>query len=311
MFVRNGLFGLVLSVLLSSTPAFAIVGGSGVDANTNTSPWAGVGSITLSGGQGSGALIGSQYVLTAAHVVAGQSASAITFNLNVGGDLTHSIVAESVTLHPSYTGASPGLDGVWHDDLAIIKLSSPVASGIPYYDLFGGDITGSVMTLVGYGGGGDGINGVTAGASPSVKRSGQNMADLLIPDDENAAVNDVFVFDFDGADSSTNLFGNDILSNLALTGEAQYAGSDSGSPVFVNDGGVWKIAGVGAFIGDTTLSASNVHFGAIGGGMLLAPHLAWISAQVSAVPEPQVWLSLLVGLALVGGATRRRRCAWL
>ncbi|MEQ1662163.1 MAG: trypsin-like serine protease [Thiobacillus sp.] len=307
MFVRNGLFGLILLALLSSTSAFAIVGGGGVDANTTSSPWAGVGSVTLSGGQGSGALIGSQYVLTAAHVVAGQSASAITFNLNVGGNLTQSIVAEAVTIHPSYTGTSPGLDGVWHDDLAIIKLSSPVASGTPYYDLFGGDITGSVMTLVGYGSGGDGINGVTTGASASVKRTGQNKADLLIADDENSAINDVFVFDFDGADSSTNVFGSNMASNLALADEAQYAGSDSGSPVFVNDGGVWKIAGVGAFIGDTTASASDVHFGAIGGGMLLAPHLAWISAQVTPVPEPQVWVSLLVGLMLVGRAARRRR----
>src|ERR1700761_8835214 len=55
-----------------------------IDPNTADSPYAGVGAVVVGGQPLSGVLIASQYVLTAAHVVSGQSPSNIQFVLNLG-----------------------------------------------------------------------------------------------------------------------------------------------------------------------------------------------------------------------------------
>ena len=321
---------IALAVLsaLGSSSALALVGGS-VDANLATSPWAGVGAITINGGVYSGALLDSTHVLTAAHVVGGQVGTPgnVSFSLNVGGNLTQTLSATAVTVFPGYTGTTAGADGVWHDDLAIITLSTPVTGVVPTYGLYGGSLSGKTISMVGYGGGGDGVNGVTSGANASVKRVGQNRVDRLLVDDDGGSANEVFMFDFDGSTKDSNVFGtSNRSSNLTLgaTIEAQYAGGDSGSPVFIKDKGVWKIAGIGIFNGGTSLSGgSNVKFGSIGGGTIVAPYLSWIGSTVSAtaaaagpnslainqaapVPEPQTWLLLLVGMGLVGTMVRRQ-----
>lgn len=301
---------LAVIAALGSTSAFALVGGS-VDANLATSPWAGVGAITINGSVFSGVLIDSQHVLTAAHVVGGQTGTPgnVSFTLNAG-DLTQTLGVAAITVFPGFTGTTPGADGVWHDDLAIVTLAAPVSGAVPTYGLYGGSLSGQTLTLVGYGGSGDGVDGVTSGANASVKRAGQNRVDVLLVDDDDGSSDEVFVFDFDGPTKDSNYFGNDNQpSNLTLgeTIEAQYAGGDSGSPVFVDDNGAWKIAGIGTFNGDTDLSASNVKFGAIGGGTIVAPYQSWIESTVAtSVPEPQTWLMLLVGMGLVGAMVRRQ-----
>ena len=316
-----------LALLLAASPAVALMGGSGIDPNTTSSPWAGVVSITASqGGTYTGALIGDRYVLTAAHVVYGNrnTPGNLTFNVNYGGNLTQQISAEAVYIHPSYTEGNTAStpEFAWNDDIAVVKLSAAVADGVPAYGLFAGDLaTHRDLTLVAYGGAGDGATGaVTSGSNPAVKRVGKNRVDDLLPDDEGSGVAEVFVFDFDGPDASTNVIGQAVPANLTLGAnvEAQYAGGDSGSPVFVNDNGIWKIAGIAAFNGGTTLvcdkdaqgkliNCVNTKFGAIGGGMVVAPHADWIQARMtSPVPEPHSWVSFLVGLGLIGGLMRQR-----
>ncbi|HEX7971306.1 MAG TPA: PEP-CTERM sorting domain-containing protein [Thiobacillus sp.] len=253
-------------------------------------------------------MIDSQHVLTAAHVVNGQVGTPgnVSFSLNVGDDLTQTLSAMAIDVFPGFTGTTPGADGVWHDDLAIVTLGTPVTGAVPTYGLYGGSLSSQTITLVGYGGGGDGVNGVTSGADASVKRVGQNRVDVQLVDDDGGPNLEVFVFDFDGPDSSSNVFGPPGPANLTLgaTIEAQYAGGDSGSPVFVNDNGVWKIAGIGIFNGSTDLSSgSNVLFGSIGGGTIVAAYLPWIESTLAApIPEPSIWLMMMAGLGLVGAA---------
>lgn len=303
---------ILLPTLLSlAAPAHALVGGS-VDANLATSPFAGTGALIVNGGTFSGVLLDPWHVLTAAHVVAGQSAGSILFQLNAGSPET--LAAAAVTLHPGYSGTVPGNDGVWHDDLAIVRLATP-ASSASGYALYTGSAVGQTLTLAGYGGIGDGTTGVSQGANANLKHTGRNRIDLLLQDDDGSSSDEVFIFDFDGPTAASNVFGPNTPANLTLGAnvEAQFAGGDSGSPVFVQENGVWKIAGVANFNGSTTgLPGSNVLFGAIGGGSLVAPYADWITQTVTTpVPEADTWAMLLVGLGLVGfmGARRARQAA--
>ncbi len=305
--MKNILF--VSIMLLTALPAHALVGGA-VDSNNASSPWAGVGAVTVNGSTFSGALIDSQYVLTAAHVVNGAAPGSVSFILNAGSASSHVVAAQSITVFPGYTGTTPGPDGVWHDDLALIKLATPI-NDVSSYGFYSGPLSGQTLTLAGYGAGGNGTNGVVTPANSNVKRVGQNRVDGILKDNNGGPQAEIYVFDFDGPDGSTNVYGNPAPPNLTLGAnvEAQLAGGDSGSPAFIYDNGVWKIAGIGTFNGSTTgLPGSNVLFGSVGGGTIIAPYLGFINATISApVPEADTYVMLLVGLGLIGLMTYRRK----
>ena len=252
-----------------------------VDPNTVGSPFAGVGSVKAAGQRGTGAAVSSTFILTAAHLLDQDgngtidlAPNQVSFRLNYGGDLTHIISSVALYVHPEYTGfANPSLN----DDLALVELASPLPVGVPIYPLQRTPIAlETTLTLVGYGRTGYGDIGDTTGSSFTIKRVGQNNADIFAPqDDAGGPARDELVFyDFDGPDASSNLLGGGTLGNDI---ETMLAPGDSGGPAFYYHDGEYHIAALNNF----TQSAS-VEFGSLGGGVLVQGYTDWIDGIIGA-----------------------------
>ncbi len=292
---------LVLMLMAAAGDAVAILGGipdgmppdspeNRIDPNTTSSAFAGIGSLTTfqAGSEEvianfTATAIDPWHVLTAAHAVAGRSPSDIRFNLNYGGDLTHMIRAQSIFVHPDYAGFRPSpSSGVVHDDVAIVRLASALPFGVPFYQVRPAPVAhGTIVTLVGYSSGGDGRNGTTVGAAPSVKRVGRNVVDRTFPDNGGSGVMEIFMYDFDGPDARSNRTGGRTLGNHI---EAHVAVGESGAPALgPGRGGAWWIVGVATFV--SPQGPERERFGAIGGGVLLDGYTSWIESVLASGPS--------------------------
>ena len=253
-----------------------------VDPNTVGSPFAGVGSVKAAGQRGTGAAVSSTFILTAAHLLDQDgngtidlAPNQVSFRLNYGGDLTHIISSVALYVHPEYTGfANPSLN----DDLALVELASPLPVGVPIYPLQRTPIAlETTLTLVGYGRTGYGDIGDTTGSSFTIKRVGQNNADIFAPqDDAGGPARDELVFyDFDGPAGSVNVLGGGTLGNDI---ETMLAPGDSGGPAFLYHDGEYHIAATNTFT-----QSATVAFDTLGGGMLVHGYAGWIDGIVGAV----------------------------
>lgn len=288
------------------------ISNASVDANGRGSPWSGVGSVIvrMPGRSGiySGVMVGRSHVLTAAHVVSGASAADIEFQLNPGGDVMHRYRAKSVIVHPDYSGFNANRP---NDDLAIIRLDQDVARDVVIHVIHKEMLArGELLTLVGYGGGGDGFSGETIAANPALKRVGYNRADAFDTDDEGGMRFEVYQFDFDGPDPEGNRIGGHSLGTLL---EATVGGGDSGSAAFIHDGSGWRLAGINTFRWANPQGRMGV-FGSGGGGILLSGYHEWIERVLLRGDEP-LWHRhrLLLAVVAVGlffvitGLSRWRR----
>lgn len=289
-----------------------------VDSNSITSYFTGVGSVQTSARRGTyigtGTLLtdtdtNSTYVLTAGHVVdinndgkfdKKDGVTSLTFWFNIGGDKTSSLsvagtaVYSSVFVNPNYTGfGRPSVN----DDLAVIKFNGVLPANAYSYSVYSGDVYHHVLTMVGYGRSGYGDVGYTTGASWSIKRVGQNVVDAFYGQDDGgqSGANEVFRFDFDGPNGSTNTFGDNGSINDGLTlgndVETTIGGGDSGGPSFVWIDGVPYVAGVNTF----TQGASAPLFGSLGGGIAVPAYVAWLKSVVPGLPDTGGTLSTAPG----------------
>lgn len=305
--------------LLATQPAHAIMAGAAqanppdyptlrVDPNTASSPWGGVGSLSVKGGTYSAVAIGPRHVLTAAHVVSGAMPADIVFNVNYGGDLAYKIPASATTIHPGY-GKSQ-FRGIQLDDLALVTLASPLPSGVPHYPLLSQPLDiGATILLVGYGATGDGEKGATQSGQASVKRTGRNVIDQFQPPVKRFEFPRVYLFDFDDPHGKHNALGGVSLGNAL---ESTIASGDSGSPAFVNLDGEWQIAGINTFQINDAARGAPARFGALGGGMWLPAYGQWLTDSM----KPQaprtsdtgsyLWMAGLAGLIGVSRLRLRR-----
>jgi len=252
-----------------------------------------IGSLSISAGGfsyiGSATAISPNWILTAGHNLdlndVGSPTPGLSINFNLPGFGTYS--ASSFYTCPGFTGfGNPSIQ----NDLGLIYLANPLPAGVLYPSLNGNLSTGTEFLMAGFGRSGYGNYGYTTSATVTDRRIGYNVVNSFQTDQGGAGFNAIFLYDFSSPDT-TGQPGGSLGNNL----ESIIGPGDSGGPALVADGSGYDIAGVNTFV-----EGYGGHFGDIGGGIVLAPYLDWISSVTAMpVPEPSVFSLVILGMAIL------------
>ncbi len=231
-----------------------IIGGS--DASKGTYPWV---AALLDANKSDprqaffcgGSLIGSRWVLTAAHCIVDPGiGSASEIQVAVGIEVLNQIMpSDRVTVAAIYV--HPDYDTISADnDIALLELASPVSNttlSLANSTLMQSIATGDPMTIMGWG----------------------NMSTTGTINAEQLQEAEVFLFDFAACDAmysagfpSNVLTNNMICAGIPTTYIIDACKGDSGSPMVHDDGaGTWYQTGIVSFGGDCTtqLNAPGVY----------------------------------------------------
>ncbi len=227
-------------------------------------------------GEGHGVLIDPQWVVTAAHTIPGHpSLKRVVLN-GVPRDV------ERVVIHPGYkTVPQELIDPAMatgeamliviflssSDDIALIKLTQPVADVVPAAIYQGSDEQGQIIKIVGKGATG---NGATGHDPKGPNRTELRRAFNTI----TSAYERWFCYVFDEPPSALPLEG--VLGN-----------GDSGGPALVQTKDQWLLAGLASwkFVHGHVMTARPGRYGQIGCNVRLSHYRAWIENIMSEQPQ--------------------------
>lgn len=262
----------------------------------------------------SGTLIAASYVLTAAHCLDDATTRDVTFRV---GNTTYS--GTDWQVHNQWVG-----DLFGGFDLAVLKLNADVNNVTAANRYMGSNETGAIGTHVGFGASGTGLNGSTL--SPGTKRAGHNRMDTVDSTELTGETHTNIIWnDFDAPAGTqpgdgTGLYPSadfladplgffGLVSGTALDMEYSIAGGDSGGGYFLQENGIWYLAGVHSFGAAIDASGPNASYGDFSGSTRVSAFNNWIDATMDrlAAPVPAPGTLFLFSGALLAFGLRRKK----
>lgn len=264
---------LLLTLLAISSAAGAVVIRDDVDDAKYQLSASALPALADMPGEGHGVLIAPQWMVTAAHVVHSHSLAEITVN----GEARK---VERVFIHPGYklmpdsmiseALASGDSSKAYEflasrDDIALVKLASPIADVAPVALYRGDDEVGKTVEIMGKGATGNGSDGEALHAS---HRTRLRHAFNVVVDGDARWIS--YAFD-------------PPRSGLALEGIT--GGGDSGGPVLIDNGGDRQLAGVASWNKYAESKVRPFHAGLYGQVVVSARtsrYVTWIESVMAA-----------------------------